>query len=78
MAIGIPELEAPGHDCIESGARDDAKLAFLTYGPMMDVKLIFLYQTVLKKRFILLTAVGLFLAIGSMSILWQHLFYQAS
>jgi uncharacterized membrane protein YraQ (UPF0718 family) len=55
-----------------------AKLAFLTYGPMMDVKLIFLYQTVLKKRFILLTAVGLFLAIGSISILWQHLFYQAS
>jgi len=50
-----------------------AKLAFLTFGPMMDVKLLFLYQTVLKKRFILALAVGLFLAIGALSMLWQNL-----
>ncbi len=50
-----------------------AKLAFLTYGPMMDVKLIFLYQTVLRKRFIIWLAVGLFVAIGGLSILWQAL-----
>jgi uncharacterized membrane protein YraQ (UPF0718 family) len=53
-----------------------AKLAFLTYGPMMDVKLIFLYQTVMKKRFIVLLALGLFLTIGVISIIWQHLLYQ--
>ncbi len=53
-----------------------AKLAFLTFGPMMDVKLIFLYQTVMRKRFIVALAIGLFLAIGSISILWQHLFFQ--
>lgn len=54
-----------------------AKLAFLTYGPMMDVKLLFLYQTVLKKRFIVWLALGLFLAIGGISIFWQHLIFQA-
>ncbi len=48
-----------------------AKLAFLTFGPMMDVKLLFLYQTVLKRRFILLLALGLFIAIGLASVGWQ-------
>lgn len=48
-----------------------AKLAFLTFGPMMDVKLIFLYQTVLKRRFILLLAFGLFIAIGLACVAWQ-------
>ncbi|MGD7652083.1 MAG: permease [Verrucomicrobiales bacterium] len=46
-----------------------AKLAFLTYGPMVDVKLIFLYQTVLRKRFIIMLATGLFLATGVVSFL---------
>ena len=54
-----------------------AKLAFLTFGPMMDVKLIFLYQTVLRKRFIVLLALGLFLAIGGITVFWQHLLLQA-
>lgn len=54
-----------------------AKLAFLTFGPMMDVKLLFLYQTVLKKRFIILLALGLFLSIGGLSILWQTLIFAA-
>jgi len=52
-----------------------AKLAFLTFGPMMDVKLLFLYQTVLKRRFIILLALGLFLSIGGLSILWQTLIF---
>lgn len=55
-----------------------AKLAFLTFGPMMDVKLIFLYQTVMTRRFIVLLAVGLFLAIGAVAIFWQHLVFSAS
>ena len=48
-----------------------AKLAFLTFGPMLDVKLLFLYQTVLRKRFIFWLALGLFLAIGAAAIAWQ-------
>ena len=54
-----------------------AKLAFLTFGPMMDVKLIFLYQTVMRKNFIIALAIGLFIAIGGITIFWQHLMFQA-
>jgi hypothetical protein len=39
---------------------------------MMDVKLLFLYQTVLRKRFIVFLAIGLFVAIGAITIFWQH------
>ncbi len=53
-----------------------AKLAFLTFGPMMDVKLLFLYQTVLRKRFIVMLALGLFIAIGGISIFWQQLLFE--
>ncbi|OYV05750.1 MAG: hypothetical protein CFE26_09935 [Verrucomicrobiales bacterium VVV1] len=48
-----------------------AKLAFLVFGPMLDVKLTFLYQTVLRRRFIVCLALGLFVSIGGLSILWQ-------
>ena len=54
-----------------------AKLAFLTFGPMMDLKLIFLYQTVMRVKFIAALAIGLFLAIGAISIFWQHLIFEA-
>jgi uncharacterized membrane protein YraQ (UPF0718 family) len=40
-----------------------AKLAFLTFGPLMDLKLIFLYRTVFQGRLIAALAAGLFLAI---------------
>lgn len=49
--------------------RWSAKLAFLTYGPMMDLKLIFLYQSVMRKRVVIGLAVGLFLVIGIIAIL---------
>ncbi|MFT4177787.1 MAG: permease [Luteolibacter sp.] len=52
-----------------------SKLAFLVFGPMVDVKLIFLYQSVLKKRFIVLLSLGLFLLIGVLSILWQSFLF---
>jgi uncharacterized membrane protein YraQ (UPF0718 family) len=52
-----------------------AKLAFLVFGPMLDVKLLFLYQTVLKKRFILWLAFGLFVVIGSAAIAWQAVIF---
>ena len=41
-----------------------AKLAFLVFGPMLDFKLLFLYGAAFSKRFIVLLALGLFLAIG--------------
>ena len=50
-----------------------AKLGFLVFGPMMDVKLIFMYLSVFKKRFVLVLAIGLFFAIGILSYLWVRL-----
>ena len=40
-----------------------AKLAFLVFGPMFDLKLLFLYSTVLKPRAVLLLGIFLFLAV---------------
>ena len=43
-----------------------AKLAFLVFGPMLDLKLLFLYGAAFSKRFIILLALGLFVVIGLM------------
>ncbi len=50
-----------------------AKLAFLVYGPMMDVKLIFMYLAVFKSRFVAVLTVALFVAIGVLSYVWMRL-----
>lgn len=50
-----------------------AKLAFLVFGPMMDVKLVFMYLGVFRKRFVLAMGLGIFLAIGVLSYLWMRL-----
>ena len=51
-----------------------ARLAFLVFGPMMDVKLIFLYSTILTRRFILFLALALFVVIGAVSIAAEPFF----
>ena len=54
-----------------------AKLAFLVFGPMLDLKLLFLYSTVLKPRAVASMAVFLFLAVYvagfGMEALWPWL-----
>ncbi len=50
-----------------------AKLAFLTYGPMMDVKLVFMYGAVFKPRFVVALALGLFVTLGLIFIQWGNL-----
>lgn len=50
-----------------------AKLAFLVFGPMMDVKLVFMYLSVFKSRFVLFLALSLFVAIGVLSYVWMRL-----
>jgi len=47
-----------------------AKLAFLVFGPMMDVKLVFMYLSVFKSKFVTILAVSLFFVIGILSYLW--------
>ena len=41
-----------------------AKLAFLVFGPMMDLKLAFIYSAVFTRRFVACLAIGLFVMIG--------------
>jgi len=41
-----------------------AKLAFLVFGPMMDLKLLFVYSSVFRPRFVVGLLIGLFVLIG--------------
>lgn len=45
-----------------------SKLAFLVFGPMMDLKLVFMYSAVFRKRFVLGLAIGLFVIVGLICI----------
>jgi len=47
------------------------KLAFMVFGPMMDAKLIFLYSTVFKWKFIAFLFVAIFILTGALSILFE-------
>lgn len=47
-----------------------AKLAFLVYGPMVDLKLVFMYSTIFRPRFVLFMAVGLFVMVGFLCVQW--------
>ncbi len=51
-----------------------AKLAFLVFGPMMDIKLLFMYSAVFKRRVVMALLVGLFILIGVMAEPWIWLF----
>lgn len=48
------------------------KLAFMVFGPMMDAKLIFLYSTVFRWKFILFLCLGLFIGSGALSLFFEH------
>ena len=50
-----------------------AKLAFLTFGPMMDVKLIFMYSAVFKRRVVVGLFIGLFALVGLLAVPWSNL-----
>lgn len=50
-----------------------SQLAFLTYGPMMDVKLVFMYLAVFRPKFVFSLAVGLFLLIAVIYIQFGNL-----
>ncbi len=41
-----------------------ARMAFMIFGPMFDLKLIFLYSSLFKKRFVVALGVGLFFFVG--------------
>ena len=49
-----------------------AKLSFLVFGPMMDVKLVFMYLSVFRKKFVVGMALGLFVVIGLLCYFWVN------
>jgi uncharacterized membrane protein YraQ (UPF0718 family) len=52
-----------------------ARMAFLVFGPMFDLKLFFLYSVLFRKRFVILLGVGLFVLIGIIStFILPHLY----
>jgi uncharacterized membrane protein YraQ (UPF0718 family) len=50
-----------------------AKLAFLVFGPMMDIKLLFMYSSVFQRKVVVSLLIGLFLLIGLLSGPWMNL-----
>ncbi|WP_395736684.1 permease [Prosthecobacter sp.] len=50
-----------------------AKLAFLVFGPMMDIKLLFMYSSVFQRKVVVYLLVGLFVLIGLLSVPWMDL-----
>lgn len=47
-----------------------AKMAFMVFGPMMDLKLLFMYGIVFRRRFTVALALSLFLAVGLICLAW--------
>lgn len=45
-----------------------ARLAFLVFGPVFDLKLVFLYSLVFRRRFVLMLGIGLFVLIALVCI----------
>ena len=50
-----------------------AKLAFLVFGPMLDIKLTFMYSSVFRRKFVIVLAVALFVLAGVLSGPWTAL-----
>ncbi len=48
-----------------------AKLGFLVFGPMMDVKLLFMYSSIFRARFVWGLLIGLFLLVGLVCSAWS-------
>lgn len=48
-----------------------SKMAFMVFGPMLDVKLLFLYQTVMRKRFLLVFSLLLFVLVAILCVFWE-------
>ena len=50
------------------------KLAFLIFGPMMDVKLVFMYLVVFRRKFTFGLAGTLFVVVGTLCYFWMRFF----
>jgi len=50
------------------------KLAFLIFGPMLDVKLVFMYLAVFRRNFVIGLSLVLFVAVGTVCYFWMRFF----
>jgi len=50
-----------------------AKMAFMVFGPMVDIKLLLMYGTLFRRRFTLSLAFGLFVGAGLLCLAWGSL-----
>jgi uncharacterized protein len=50
-----------------------AKLAFLVFGPMMDIKLLFMYASIFKRKVVLALFLGLFVVVALLVKPWSEL-----
>lgn len=50
-----------------------AKLAFLVFGPMMDIKLLFMYSSVFQRKVVVWMLIGLFVLVGVLATPWIDL-----
>ncbi len=58
----------------EAGLPSAAKLAFLVFGPMLDVKLVFMYASVFRRKFLVVLCLALFLLVALLSKPFAMLF----
>lgn len=50
-----------------------AKLAFLVFGPMLDVKLVFMYSAIFRRKFVIWLCVAMFILVAGLSKPWTLL-----
>lgn len=48
-----------------------AKLAFLVFGPMLDVKLVFMYSSIFRRKFVISLSIALFILVGVLCEPWS-------
>lgn len=60
----------------DSGFASAAKLAFLVFGPMLDVKLIFMYSSIFRRKFMIWLCVALFFLVALLSKPWALIFFE--
>jgi uncharacterized membrane protein YraQ (UPF0718 family) len=59
-----------------SGFASAAKLAFLVFGPMLDIKLVFMYSSIFRKKFLVGFCIALFIIVGLLSEPWAKIFFK--
>lgn len=48
-----------------------SKLAFLVFGPMLDVKLVFMYSSIFRRKFVITLSLALFVLVGVLCEPWS-------